>query len=443
MTPLDLAGLVVIAGQTLGEDSQAVLGRLDVTAAQSALAEAAPDGASDPAASAAALLIALLRHRPLDRGNEPVAVAAMTTFLALNGWQADLEPAEGCAARITSLGAGEVAGADFAAWLSKRVFRPGGTPASDTPASDTLSRGAPAGAACAAADERPEDENERPALADAHPTQDNERPDKEDVMHGWRPARRRPARKKGLFRRFTPEAREAVIGSQEEARQLRHDYIGTEHILLGLLRETEGVATRALDELGITREMARRKVLSIIGEGRQAPSGHIPFTPRAKKVLELSLRESIRMGHMYIGSEHILLGLVREGSGVAAQVLAALGASGPQVRDQVLELLARDRLAPGTIVAPGIKDFDLKILQAAQEKDRAIDAGEFERAVALREQEKELMAERQRHIERWSAGVDVTALGREVERLREQVQRLQDLLLEHGIEPGENGQRTA
>jgi prophage maintenance system killer protein len=426
MTPLDLASLVVIAGQTLGEDTQAVLGRLDVTAAETALAEAAPAaGPDDPAACATGLLSALIRHRPLAQGNEPVAVAAMTTFLALNGWQADLEPAEGCAARITSLIAGEAADADFAAWLSKRIFRsdhPGATdspatkaPATETPASDTPASDTPA----------------------------SDTPASEEPMHGWLPGRRRPARKKGLFRRFTPEAREVVIGSQEEARRLRHNYIGTEHILLGLLRERDGVAARALDALGITGEAVRQQVLGIIGEGQQQPSGHIPFTPRAKKVLELALRESVRLGHLYIGSEHILLGLVREGSGLAAQVLTGLGASGPRIRDQVLGLLATERLAPGTIAPPGIRDFDMKILQAQQGKDVAIDARDFDRAAALRDREKELMAERQQHIEQWTAGTDAAAPGREVDRLREEVQRLQDLLLQHGIEPDENGQQTA
>jgi prophage maintenance system killer protein len=411
MTPLDLASLVVIAGQTLGEDTTAVLGRLDVTAAETALAEARPaDGTSDPATCAAGLLGALIRHRPLARGNEQVAVAAMTTFLALNGWQADLEPAEGSVARITSVIAGEVPADEFAAWLSKRVFVPGGTPARETPAGKT------------------------PAT---------ETPAKEGPMHGWLPGRRRPARKKGPFRRFTPEAREVVIGSQEEARRLQHNYIGTEHVLLGLLRQGNGVAARALVALGITPEAVQQQVLDIIGEGQEQPSGHIPFTPRAKKVLELALRESVRMGHMYIGSEHILLGLVREGSGLAAQVLTALGASGPRIRDQVLGLLATERLAPGTITPPGIRDFDMKILQAQQEKDVAIDARDFGRAAALRDREKELTVERQRHIEEWSAGTDVAALGRELERLREEVQRLQDLLLQHGIEPNEDSQQTA
>ena len=120
---------------------------------------------------------------------------------------------------------------------------------------------------------------------------------------------------------------------------LNHNYIGTEHILLGLIREGEGVAAKALESLGISLEAVRQQVKEIIGRGQQAPSGHIPFTPRAKKVLELSLREAKELGHNYIGTEHILLGLIREGSGVAAQVLVKLGADLNRARQQVVQLL--------------------------------------------------------------------------------------------------------
>jgi ATP-dependent Clp protease ATP-binding subunit ClpC len=126
-----------------------------------------------------------------------------------------------------------------------------------------------------------------------------------------------------MFERFTDRARQVVVLAQEEARMLNHGYIGTEHILLGLIREGEGVAARALESLGISLEAVRQQVEKIIGRGQQAPSGHIPFTPRAKKVLELSLREAKALGHNYIGTEHILLGLIREGGGVAAQVLVS------------------------------------------------------------------------------------------------------------------------
>jgi len=143
-----------------------------------------------------------------------------------------------------------------------------------------------------------------------------------------------------LFERFTDRARRVVVLAQEEARLLNHNYIGTEHILLGLIHEGEGVAARALESMGINLESVRSQVVEIIGQGSQAPSGHIPFTPRAKKVLELSLREALQLGHNYIGTEHILLGLIREGEGVAAQVLVKLGAELTKVRQTVIQLLS-------------------------------------------------------------------------------------------------------
>jgi ATP-dependent Clp protease ATP-binding subunit ClpC len=141
-----------------------------------------------------------------------------------------------------------------------------------------------------------------------------------------------------MFERFTERARRVVVYAQEEARELSHTYIGTEHLLLGLLREPESVAGRALAELEISLDAVRAQVEEIIGRGEGAQSGHIPFTPRAKKVLELSLREALQLGHNYIGTEHILLGLVREGDGVAAQVLVKLGGTPGRVRGAVLEL---------------------------------------------------------------------------------------------------------
>jgi ATP-dependent Clp protease ATP-binding subunit ClpC len=143
-----------------------------------------------------------------------------------------------------------------------------------------------------------------------------------------------------MFERFTDRARRVVVLAQEEARMLNHNYIGTEHILLGLIHEGEGVAAKGLESLGISLEAVRSQVEEIIGQGQQAPSGHIPFTPRAKKVLELSLREALQLGHNYIGTEHILLGLIREGEGVAAQVLVKLGADLSRVRQQVIQLLS-------------------------------------------------------------------------------------------------------
>ncbi len=143
-----------------------------------------------------------------------------------------------------------------------------------------------------------------------------------------------------MFERFTDRARRVVVLAQEEARLLNHNYIGTEHILLGLIHEGEGVAAKALESLGISLEAVRNQVQEIIGQGGSSPSGHIPFTPRAKKVLELSLREALQLGHNYIGTEHILLGLIREGEGVAAQVLVKLGADLSRVRQQVIKLLS-------------------------------------------------------------------------------------------------------
>ena len=156
-----------------------------------------------------------------------------------------------------------------------------------------------------------------------------------------------------MFERFTDRARRVVVLAQEEARVLDHNYIGTEHILLGLIHEGEGVAARALESLGISLEAVRTQVQEMIGPGDEAPTGHIPFTPRAKKVLELSLREALGLGHNYIGTEHILLGLIREGEGVAAQVLVGLGAGLDRVRQQVVQLLADAGASQAEQVAAG------------------------------------------------------------------------------------------
>jgi ATP-dependent Clp protease ATP-binding subunit ClpC len=156
-----------------------------------------------------------------------------------------------------------------------------------------------------------------------------------------------------MFERFTDRARRVVVLAQEEARLLNHNYIGTEHILLGLISEGEGVASKTLEQLGISLDAVRARVEAIIGEGGGAPSGHIPFTPRSKKVLELSLREALQLGHNYIGTEHILLGLIREGEGVGAQVLVTLGADLSRVRDEVIQQLSgfRGRLPSGPVTS--------------------------------------------------------------------------------------------
>lgn len=163
-----------------------------------------------------------------------------------------------------------------------------------------------------------------------------------------------------MFERFTDRARHAVVVAQEEARALNHAYIGTEHLLLGLIRTQQGLAARALLALDVSLEDVRSGVEQIVGRGGDVPSGHVPFTPRAKKVLELSLREAVRLGHNYIGTEHLLLGLLREGEGVAAHVLRARGLEMSMVRERVLEMIAG--VATGTEGAAGprigqVEDF--------------------------------------------------------------------------------------
>jgi prophage maintenance system killer protein len=396
MTPMDLGALVVIAGRALGRDAPAVLDMLDVGAAETALAESeSPAAGHEPAERAAALLSALIRYRPLPHGNDQAAVLATVTFLAVNGWQVDLEPAEDTAAVVADLAAGRRCATDLAAWLSPRISAYG-----------------------------------EPAVPLS--------PAKEAPMHGWLPNLRRNPRRKGdlMFRRFSPRAREVIISAQQEARALHHGFIGTEHILLGLLRDREGVAGRALHVLGVSPEAAREQVLDIVGGSQHEVAGHIPLTPRSKKVLELAVQEAVHLGHLYVGTEHILLGLVREGDGVGWHVLHRLGLTVPRVRDQVLQLVSQDQRAPSHVITPpGIRDYDTRIELARQAKDAAVDAKDLDRAAAARESEKELLAERDRLIAQWSAGVDIPTLGRELDWLRDEVNRLQGLLLRHGIEP--------
>ena len=173
-----------------------------------------------------------------------------------------------------------------------------------------------------------------------------------------------------MFERFTDRARRVVVLAQEEARMLNHNYIGTEHILLGLIHEGEGVAAKALESLGISLDAVRQQVEEIIGQGQQAPSGHIPFTPQAKKVLELSLSESKALGHHYIGTEHILLGLIREGKGVGAKALESLGISLDTVRQQVQEIIGQGQHAPSGHIpfTPAAKE----VLELALSESKAL-----------------------------------------------------------------------
>src|SRR2546430_11914498 len=180
-----------------------------------------------------------------------------------------------------------------------------------------------------------------------------------------------------MFERFTDRARRVVVLAQEEARMLNHNYIGTEHLLLGLIHEGEGVAAKALESMNISLEGVRQQVEEIIGTGQAAPTGHIPFTPRAKKVLELSLREALQLGHNYIGTEHILLALIREGEGVAAQVLQKLGADLNRVRQQVLQLLSGyaggrsiDEPVPGSVFLSALSVDAHRMLELAADAAR-------------------------------------------------------------------------
>jgi ATP-dependent Clp protease ATP-binding subunit ClpC len=278
-----------------------------------------------------------------------------------------------------------------------------------------------------------------------------------------------------MMERFTDRARRVVELAQEEARMLNHNYIGTEHILLGLIHEGEGVAAQALESLGISLDAVRQQVEEIIGQGQQAPSGHIPFTPRAKKVLELSLREALQLGHDYIGTEHILLGLIREGDGVAAQVLVKLGADLNRVRQQVIQLLhghqgagvmsagsrlgerVRGRL-PDDVLArfdaldrrlaalerwvgmqPDLEDLDQEIAQARHEKEAAIERQDFENAAALRDKEKRLLAARADRDKEWAgSAAGRRAVTKELDRLDTELERLRAILREHGIDPGDD-----
>jgi ATP-dependent Clp protease ATP-binding subunit ClpA len=269
-----------------------------------------------------------------------------------------------------------------------------------------------------------------------------------------------------MFERFTDRARRVGRLAEEEARRLDHNWIGTEHILLGLIREGDGVAAKALESLGISLHAVRQQVEEIIGEGQQAPSEVIPFTPRSKKVLELSLRESLQLGQDYVGPEHILLGLIREGDGLAAQVLVKLGAELNRVRQQVIELLSgqQPRLArrppregapvteaqtrldvvEGRLAAveqrvdtgPDTSDLDEQIDRIRRERHAAVDAQDYEQAASLRDREKELLASRAVRQEQWAAEHPALPdLAERCQQLTEEIERLRALLRQHGIDP--------
>jgi ATP-dependent Clp protease ATP-binding subunit ClpA len=276
-----------------------------------------------------------------------------------------------------------------------------------------------------------------------------------------------------MLERFTDQARRVVVLAEEEARMLNHNWIGTEHILLGLIREDDGVAAKALESLGISLQPVRAQVEEVIGHGQQVPSEVIPFTPRSKKVLELSLRESLQLRHNYIGTEHILLGLIREGDGVAAQVLVKLGADLNRVRQQVIQLTSGQQPQPGRLppregapaaeaqarldaiefrlnaielllaaieqrlrIGPDTSGLDEQIAQVRREKESAIDAKDYEQAAALRNRETELLAAKVARHEQWAAEHPALPdLAERYQKLPDEIERLRALLRQHGIDP--------
>jgi ATP-dependent Clp protease ATP-binding subunit ClpA len=269
-----------------------------------------------------------------------------------------------------------------------------------------------------------------------------------------------------MLERFTDQARRAVVLAEEEARTLDHNWIGTEHLLLGLIREGDGVAARALESLGISLQPVRQQVEEMIGRGQQVPSEQIPFTPRSKKVLELSLRESLQLGQDHVGTEHILLGLIREGDGVAAQVLVRLGADLNRVRQQVIELVSdlrpqSGRRPPREVVpviwmqvrldvvegrlaavehrvgiGPDTSDLDEQVNRIRGERHAAATTQEYEQAASLREREKELLASKTARQEQWAAGhPTLPDLAERYQQLVEEIERLRAVLRQHGIDP--------
>jgi len=409
---LEVADLVLIAGRTLGLDTGQVLDLLDPAAAEQALAQARPGREpADPATCAAALLYALVRQRPLRRGNQQVALAAMLQFLAVNGQDMDPDPPGPAAAMVTRIAAGTLDVKDVADWLAPRL-RPRARVAK---VKEAPMRG-------------------RPALP---------------LAQRIRKATMR-TRPKDVFMLFTDRARRVVVMAQHEARGLGHGSIGTEHLLLGLLAEGEGVAALTLESLGISLEEARDKVEEIAGRGQGTPAGHIPFKPGAKKVLEGSLREALQLGHTYIGTEHLLLSLLAEGDGIPAQVLAGLGASDALVRERVVAVATGrfEQADPTTRlvrlpVPAGLADVSEQLRQVQQQKTAAFEAGDHDSVMALRDREQQLRAEQLRLEQDWAAGVDVRAVIAENQRVHRELARLRGLLREHGIEPDGGTARTA
>jgi len=390
---LEVEDLVLIAGRTLGLATGQVLDLLDVAAAEHALAQARPGSEpGDPATCAAVLLHALVRQRPLRRGNQRVALAAMLQFLALNGQDMDPGVPGPVAAMVARLAAGTLGTKDVADWLTPRLRPSGGA---------TRMREAP--------------------MAE------------------------------GMFERFTGRAKRAVILAQDEARELGHGSVGSEHVLLGLLAVGEGIAAVALESLGVSLEQTRERVGEIAGRGQDAPAGAIRFTPAVSQLRDGALREAMLLGHDYVGTGHLLLALLREGDGVAAQVLAGRGADHAQVRERVLDLLARAseqasakprmvRLPVPASLADALEQFPL----VRRQKATAVEAGDFAGAAALREREQQLRGEILRLTREWGAGAEIpAAIAEQDPQVRRELDRLRDVARQHGINPDGGTARPA
>lgn len=417
MRPLEVADLVVIASRVLGLSTGEALSLLDVEAAERALAQARPaESRGNPASDAAILLCALVRDKPFRRGSRQVALAVMLQFLALNGWEVDTDPPELVAAMVAGAEADVLGAAEVADWLASRL-RPAGRPV-------------------ASAKEEPM--RARPALP---------------LTGRIRKAavRKPPA---GTFRRFTDGTRRAVHLAHEEARLLGHSQAGTEHLLLGLVHDEEGLAAKVLESLGLSLGEVHRQVMAITGHGHDRPTGHIPFTPRAKKALDLSLQEALALGHTYVGTEHLLLSLLSDEHGIAARVLAGLGASHAGAQERVVDLLnqreqddrqAAQRTGHG-IPAELAGTMDELHLVWAQ-KEAALGAEDFAAVKELRGRERRLLADKGRLERQMSAGwgpPDVRqALIGENQGLRRELDRLRGVLRDHGIEPDDGTAHTA
>jgi ATP-dependent Clp protease ATP-binding subunit ClpA len=272
-----------------------------------------------------------------------------------------------------------------------------------------------------------------------------------------------------MFERFTDKARHTVVLAQEEARRLRHDHIGTEHLMLGLLREDDGAAATALTSLGVSLDEARERVAAAGSPGPEtsAPglmaSGHIPFTPQAKRTLELALREALQLGHDYIGTGHILLGIVRDPGCRGASILFELGADQAAIRERIIELRPPSQPRPASArpriltesnrwieslttrltalewfagMTPDTADLDEELARLRREKESAIDAKDFQRAEALSDAETDLLVDRDRRASQWEQRLSLAA---QVSQLRAEVERLRTVLRAHGLDVDEAG----